>query len=89
MKTFFCFLAAGALAGLAACFVTIGPSNGVHAQGFPVPLVFWDRNPATGDLVPHEGFAGLLLNPLCFALLSLALWALLRLVRRFILSRGR
>lgn len=67
--------------GIALSFIRWGSLNAFHGQGFPIPVVLWDRSPVTGEFIPYESYLGFLLNPLLVFVVGLACWAHYILVR--------
>ncbi len=74
--------------GFAACWLPWGEPDRLHGQGFPVPIVMWDKPPGSDHFIDYVGFAGVILNPVCFLvagwLLAGTVYAAWWVLRRFL-----
>ena len=75
--------------GFAACWIPWGRPDTFHGQGFPIPVVCWDKD-TEGRVIPYDSFWGLLLNPIAYTLAGLSIWFFIWLIRRLVaLLRSR
>jgi hypothetical protein len=87
-KIFWLWFSVCFISGIAACWIPWGEPDGFHGQGFPVPIVCWDKD-LNGQFLPYESFWGLLLNPIAYGIAGstiwLLVWFLVWLVRRLLI----
>ena len=82
VKTIAILLAASCFIGVGLSGIPWGRESGFHGNGFPFPVVMWDRHPTTGQLVPYSSLLGAVLNiAVCF-ILAACIWFILRRVKR-------